>query len=124
MPPSSALRAASPLKGEAVECVYLAQMTASPSRGEAARKADEGDIDNKMQPPTQPLSRKSEFRAKTGSPLNFLPSPIERENAKSVNFCNNIKKNPKVFQKRADIYNKSRIVVFENNRKELQWLQM
>ena len=118
MPPSSALRAASPLKGEAVECVYLAQITASPLR------ADEGGIDNEMQPPTQPLSRKSELRAKTGFPLDFLPSPKERKNAKSVNFCNNIKKNPKVFQKRADIYNKSRIVVFENNRKELQWLQM
>ena len=43
--PSSALRAASPLKGEAVKYVNLAQVTASPLRGEAARRADEGDKD-------------------------------------------------------------------------------
>ena len=42
MPPSSALRAASPLKGEAVTCANLTHSTASPLRGEAARRADEG----------------------------------------------------------------------------------
>ena len=42
--PSSALWAASPLEGEAVECVNLAQVTASPSRGEAERSSDEGEI--------------------------------------------------------------------------------
>ena len=31
-----------PSKGEAVKCAILAQVTASPSRGEAARRADEG----------------------------------------------------------------------------------
>ena len=45
IPPSSALRAASPLKGEAVTCVNLARFTASPLRGEAERSSDEGDID-------------------------------------------------------------------------------
>ena len=45
MPPSSELRSASPLKGEAVTCVNLARFTASPLRGEAARRADEGGID-------------------------------------------------------------------------------
>ena len=40
--PSSALRAASPLKGEAVECAKLTQVTASPLRGEAERSSDEG----------------------------------------------------------------------------------
>ena len=39
-----------------------------------------------------------------------------------VNFCNNLIKIPKVFKKYADIDSKSRIVVFENIRKELQLL--
>ena len=47
MPPSSELRSASPLKGEAVTCAILTHSTASHLRGEAARRADEGDIDNK-----------------------------------------------------------------------------
>ena len=42
--PSSGLRPASPLKGEAVACVKLAYLTASPSRGEAGRSPDEGGI--------------------------------------------------------------------------------
>ena len=37
----------SPLKGEAVTCAKLTHSTASPLREEAARRADEGDIDNK-----------------------------------------------------------------------------
>ena len=41
--PSSELRSASPLEGEAVERVKLAQVTASPLRGEAERSSDEGD---------------------------------------------------------------------------------
>ena len=45
MPPSSALRAASPLKGEAVKRVSFAQITASPLRGEAERSSDEGGIE-------------------------------------------------------------------------------
>ena len=40
---SSALRAASPLKGEAVACTYLTRFIASPLRGEAERSSDEGD---------------------------------------------------------------------------------
>ena len=47
MPPSSELRPASPLKGEAVKFVKLTQVTASPSRGEAGWKPDEGDIDSR-----------------------------------------------------------------------------
>ena len=39
-----------------------------------------------------------------------------------VNFCNNLIKIPKVFKKNVDIDSKSRIVVFENIRKELQLL--
>ena len=44
MSPSSELRSASPLKGEAVKRAKLTQVTASPLRGEAARRADEGGI--------------------------------------------------------------------------------
>ena len=43
MSPSSGLRPASPLKGEAVDYVKLAHFAASPSRGEAGRSPDEGD---------------------------------------------------------------------------------
>ena len=41
--PSSGLRAASPLKGEAVTCAKSADFTVSPLRGEAGRSPDEGD---------------------------------------------------------------------------------
>ena len=50
--PSSELRSASPLKGEAVTCVSLAHFTASPLRGEAARRADEGGKKNKINKPS------------------------------------------------------------------------
>ena len=46
MSPSSELRSASPLKGEAVKRAKLTQVTASPLRGEAARRAEEGGINN------------------------------------------------------------------------------
>ena len=45
MSPSSELRSASPLKGEAVTCINLTNFTASPLRGEAGWKPDEGGID-------------------------------------------------------------------------------
>ena len=35
---------ASPLKGEALKCVNLARLHASPLRGEAVRRTDEGGI--------------------------------------------------------------------------------
>ena len=47
--PSSELRSASPLKGEAVTCAYPTRFIASPSRGEAERSSDEGDRDSKKQ---------------------------------------------------------------------------
>ena len=43
MPPSSELRSASPLPGEAMKRAQLMQLTASPLRGEAGWKPDEGD---------------------------------------------------------------------------------
>ena len=49
MPPSSGFQPASPLKGEAITCANQTRLTASPLRGEAARRADEGDIDSKKQ---------------------------------------------------------------------------
>ena len=39
----------SPLNGETVKCVNLAQLHASPLRGEAVRRTDEGGKDTKKQ---------------------------------------------------------------------------
>ena len=47
IPPLSELRSASPLKGEAVTSARLTHFTASPLRGEAGWKPDEGDLDSK-----------------------------------------------------------------------------
>ena len=65
--PSSELRSASPLKGEAVTCANWTRLTASPLRGEAGWKPDEGDIElskvnQKPIPKLTPISNQNSTR--------------------------------------------------------------